>query len=159
MAIMVMGWTATTAQHEGEKPRFPDKEKVERYEAMKVAHITSELDLSAEEAQKFWPVYNEWNAKRKELRKDYRPETKVEDMTEKEAEAYLDKIVENRRKMAAIEDGMLADLKGVLSADKVVKLLHAEKNFHKTMVRKIRDKHGREGRDRPRGERFSPEKK
>ena len=33
----------------------PNKEKVK---ALKVAHITEQLDLTAKEAQAFWPVYN-----------------------------------------------------------------------------------------------------
>ncbi|WAC02058.1 hypothetical protein N7U66_20040 [Lacinutrix neustonica] len=32
-----------------------DKEKVK---VLKIAHITEQLDLTAQEAQAFWPVYN-----------------------------------------------------------------------------------------------------
>lgn len=32
--------------------------RAEKLEALKVAFITKELNLSSEEAQKFWPVYN-----------------------------------------------------------------------------------------------------
>ena len=34
----------------------------ERIKALKVAYITKELNLSATEAEKFWPVYNEYFA-------------------------------------------------------------------------------------------------
>ena len=31
-----------------------------RLEALKIAYITKRLDLSPEEAQKFWPIYNQY---------------------------------------------------------------------------------------------------
>lgn len=39
----------------GEKPEY-DKEKLE---SAKVAFITQRLDLSPEQAEKFWPAYNQ----------------------------------------------------------------------------------------------------
>jgi hypothetical protein len=36
----------------------PPNRRAERIEALKVAFITQNLKLTAEEAQKFWPVYN-----------------------------------------------------------------------------------------------------
>ena len=35
----------------------------ERIKAYKTAYITQELDLSSKEAEKFWPVYNEYDKK------------------------------------------------------------------------------------------------
>lgn len=34
--------------------------RIEKIEALKVAYITQSLSLTAEEAQKFWPVYNSY---------------------------------------------------------------------------------------------------
>ena len=31
-----------------------------RLEALKIAYITKKMDLSPEEAQKFWPIYNQY---------------------------------------------------------------------------------------------------
>ena len=31
--------------------------------ALKTAHITDQLDLTSAEAEKFWPIYNEFDAK------------------------------------------------------------------------------------------------
>lgn len=39
-----------------------------KIEAIKVAYITKQLNLSAEEAQKFWPVHNAYMAELKEAR-------------------------------------------------------------------------------------------
>ena len=41
----------------------PEKKK-EDIKAMKIGFITNELNLTPDEAQKFWPVYNEFQKKR-----------------------------------------------------------------------------------------------
>lgn len=43
-----------------------------RTEAIKIAFITKELNLSPEEAQKFWPVYNDYIAELRKARQSYR---------------------------------------------------------------------------------------
>ncbi len=41
-----------------------------RLEALKIAYITKRLDLSPEEAQKFWPIYNQYAEELKRARQD-----------------------------------------------------------------------------------------
>ena len=41
-----------------------------RLEALKIAYITKRLDLSPEEAQKFWPIYNQYSEELKKARQD-----------------------------------------------------------------------------------------
>ncbi|HEY2649829.1 MAG TPA: hypothetical protein VGI38_11585 [Puia sp.] len=41
-----------------------------RLEALKIAYITKRLDLSPEEAQKFWPIYNQYAEELKRSRQD-----------------------------------------------------------------------------------------
>ncbi len=41
-----------------------------RIEALKIAYITKRLDLSPEEAQKFWPIYNLYAEDLKKARQD-----------------------------------------------------------------------------------------
>ena len=41
-----------------------------RLEALKIAYITKRLDLSPEEAQKFWPIYNQYAEELKIARQD-----------------------------------------------------------------------------------------
>jgi hypothetical protein len=41
-----------------------------RLEALKIGYLTKKLDLSPEEAQKFWPVYNLYSAEMKQTRRN-----------------------------------------------------------------------------------------
>jgi hypothetical protein len=44
--------------------------KLEPLEPLKIAYITKRLDLSPEEAQKFWPIYNQYSEELKGARRD-----------------------------------------------------------------------------------------
>lgn len=54
-----------------------------RIEALKIAYLTNKLKLSPEEAQKFWPIYNQYNDDVRKLRTEQRlqklPELTVEE--------------------------------------------------------------------------------
>ena len=72
------------------------KEKREKVKALKVAYITEQLELTTEEAQKFWPLYNAFDDKQAELRHEkmraildrFRPGS-VDKLSEKEASALF----------------------------------------------------------------------
>ena len=68
-----------TAQNGDRKAQMKDKLK-----AQKVAFITTELELTEAESQKFWPVFNSYRDEIDELRAtvDRKPN---KDMTDKEA--------------------------------------------------------------------------
>ena len=46
------------------------KEKKEQIKSLKVAFITNELNLTPDEAAKFWPIFNAFDAKQTELRQE-----------------------------------------------------------------------------------------
>ena len=48
----------------------PSEKKLADIEALKVAFISKELDLTPDEAQKFWPVYNQYSKELKATRVD-----------------------------------------------------------------------------------------
>ena len=72
------------------------KEKREKVKALKVAYITEQLELTTDEAQKFWPIYNAFDDKQGELRHEkmraildrFKPGN-VEKLSEKDASNSL----------------------------------------------------------------------
>lgn len=63
-AFVLMMLTAVPAGAQGKKNGKNPEEWREKMKAEKVAYITSKVNLSVEEAQKFWPVYNEVSERR-----------------------------------------------------------------------------------------------
>lgn len=100
------------------KPAQPDREKIaQTIEALKTAYITKELSLSAEEAQKFWPVYNGYATEIKKARLDL----KDDDIGfgEKRIE-IMKRYKENFKKVLANDD-------------RVKRCFRAEPEFHKVL--------------------------
>ena len=82
----------------------PNKEKdklKERIKAQKVAFITERLDLSSKEAQQFWPIYNAFEDKIDDMRKndlkEVRQAMRRGNLSESEAQQDLRSIHESRR--------------------------------------------------------------
>ena len=77
--IMVLFMGSLLAQPPHKQRRDHQKHDGSRIESMKVAYITNKLDLTPEEARKFWPVYNSWQNKKEELWKDFKNTMPQED--------------------------------------------------------------------------------
>ena len=49
----------------------PQPEKGQQLESLKIAFISKQLDLNPDEAQKFWPVFNQYSKELRQLRQQY----------------------------------------------------------------------------------------
>ncbi len=112
-------------------------------EAQRIAFITKELNLTPDEAKVFWPVYNEYDAKRHDLKKSFKEsgdfhEKNIDKLTEKEANQILDNQIIEAQKFLDLRKEYHAKFKAVLPAVKVLKLYDAEREFQKILIDKIR---------------------
>lgn len=99
-------------------PENIDKAKIaQTIDALKIAYITKELNLSTDEAQKFWPLYNGLSSEIKKARLDF-----VQDDI-----AFQEKKVVIMKKYRE-------DFKKLLNnEDRVKKCFRAEPEFHKLL--------------------------
>jgi hypothetical protein len=116
----------------------------EKIEALKVAFITEQLDLTPKEAQVFWPIYNAHNKamfalkkQERQIRKKIQKEA-VNTLSEKEALTLIHKIETLRTEELALEKKLNQDLQERLSALKILKLKIAEHQFRKRLLRRIK---------------------
>ena len=123
------------------------KEKREKIKALKVAFITEQLDLTTDEAQKFWPIYNANEEKQFELRhKKMRSIINkfenggLEKLSDKEATALIDQIETIEDELHASKKAYIKELKTVISAKKIIKLKKAEDEFNKKLLKQFRGK-------------------
>lgn len=115
-------------------------------EAQRIAFITHKLNLTPEEAKAFWPVYNEYDAKRHELKKSFKngddfDKQDIDKLTETEASQILDNQIIQAQKFLDLRKEYHAKFKSVMPAVKVLKLYDAEREFQKVLMDKIRQ-HG-----------------
>ena len=127
-----------------EKGKKPNKEKIK---AMKVGYITEKLDLTSDEAQQFWPIYNEFDAKmdgiHKSIRKTRKPSKSLDEMTDGEVEKMINAHDDLRQKELDTHKEYHLKFKAVLPIKKVAKLYKADQGFKRDLLKKIKN-HRRE---------------
>ncbi len=116
----------------------------EKIEAQRVAFITQEVNLTPDEAKVFWPIYNEYNSKRHELKNAFKGvdnlgKEKIDALTEKEASQILDNQIIEAQKFLDLRKEYHAKFRSVLPDSKVLKLYDAEREFQKVLIDKIRE--------------------
>lgn len=123
------------------------KEKKEQIKALKVAFLTTELDLTAKEAEKFWPIYNTFDDKQFELRhlkmqacKNRMSELALDQMSEKEASLLLAQMESTDEELFLLRKNYIRSLKKVLPAVKIIKLRVSEENFNRKLLHQYRDR-------------------
>tara|TARA_B100000809_G_scaffold146995_1_gene144522 strand:+ start:10666 stop:11169 length:504 start_codon:yes stop_codon:yes gene_type:complete len=130
----------------GQKPKADKKAHKEKIQAMKIGYITEKLDLSSKEAEAFWPIYNEFDAKmdeaRKFMRKTHKKEESIDDMTNAEVERMIEDINNMRQKELDILKEYNIKFKAILPIKKVAKLHKAEHGFKRELLKKLRVKKG-----------------
>lgn len=123
------------------------KERKEKVKALKVAFITEKLDLTTEEAQKFWPIYNVFDDNQSELRHEkmrailnrFRP-GKVDKLSEKEALSLLVQMEKIEEDLFNLRKKFIKDLQNVISAKKIIKLKKAEEDFNRELLKQMKEK-------------------
>ena len=120
--------------------------KFERIKSLRIAFISEKLQLTVDEAQKFWPIFNAFDAQQMDLRLQKRmtafrlkPENS-QTLSEKELSKILidsenleDNLQENRKKF-------VKNLQGVLPTQKILMLKQIEEDFKRNLLRQIRNR-------------------
>lgn len=130
-------------------PRQRFHEQARELESKRIAFITNELSLTPEEAQVFWPIYNEYNQYRNEMmirHRTARTDTKeLEKMSESELIKLADADINNMEEMIALRRRYHEKFMRVLPVKKVILLYDAERKFNRQLFRE-----GRSGQQRRR---------
>ena len=133
---------AATAQ-EDDMPQIPE-ERLQEIKAQRTAFLTQRLDLSPAEAEKFWPVFNQYDKEqevvRKELRDMHRGMRKDTEVSEAEAAAAIDKELAARQKELDIRKKYAAEFKRTIGAVKTMRLGKAERDFNRELLKRLRDR-------------------
>ena len=118
--------------------------RMEKIKAQKVAYITKELDLTVEEAQVFWPVYNALSKKLDEIRAGkaelYSSEIRGRiNIPEEESLVLVDKYLDFEVAEIDLKKEYHLKFKKVLPAHKILRLYIAENKFKLFLLNKLKD--------------------
>ncbi len=142
--VLLIVSTAVFAQGPKKGGQGPNHEKIK---ALKTAHITSQLDLTSAEAEKFWPIYNDFDSKLMELRKNMRSENmgklhkgNIDNLTDEEANMMIDKMLQMKTTELEYRKKLTQDLRGVIPPTKIIKLQRAEESFKRMLLDRLKQK-------------------
>lgn len=99
-----------------------DNNKAERIQALKIAFITQKLQLTGDEAQKFWPIYNQYEVDLKHL-----------NIQNKSGD-----VIDNEEKVLNLRKRYRSEFVRVLGQPKMNRLFMAEREFRGALIRKLR---------------------
>ncbi len=120
----------------------PNKDKIK---SLKVAFITEHLELTSKEAEAFWPIYNQYDNKRDELREKEHKEIRgrmreTDTFSEKDAEVLLKTYLALEEEEEELDREFLLKLVKVISAKKTLLLLRSEEDFKRQLIRQYRNR-------------------
>ncbi len=135
--LLCLATVGAAAQPQKEKrgPRF----NPEKYHQMLVCQITQEAQLSEQEAQDFFKLYDEMKDKQRKLQKEINQQ-KFRDrktLSDKEAQQRILKMLELEEEMADIKEDYYKKMLKKLPASKMHSAILAEDAFHRQMLRKF----------------------
>ena len=157
MAAMSLCALAQTEGPQGPKgPKGPGNMN-EKFQAEKVAFLTQKMDLTVEEAQVFWPVYNEYSKASEQAHKEMMAAVgkvhKCAELTDAETAAAIDELLAAQKKENDLMAQYTEQFKKVLPIKKVAAFFAAEDAFRKHLFRQFKGGDGPKGPQMPKGQR------
>ncbi len=119
--------------------RAQDKQRIK---TIKIAFLTERLSLSSEEAEVFWPLYNEYEAEKQRLRQKEKEEIHFKlreqmDFSEKEAKNLLDLYIALEEEQEELDKAFIQQMSKTLSARKTLMLFKAEADFKRQLLQRF----------------------
>ena len=126
-------------------PLFSQADRADRIEAEKIAFFTKRLDLSPEEARKFWPVYNDFTSRKEKVIQERNGLIRYlnqnsHNLSDKELEESGDKLISFILEEAELTGIYHEKFKEVLPPAKVVRIYSTEVQFRTMLLNQLRQK-------------------
>jgi hypothetical protein len=114
----------------------------DKYESAKVAFITNRLDLTSEQAEKFWPIFRKYNTERKSIMMEISGITKEssEPLSDPKAKELLEKRFVLHQKLLNREKEFYLEIGKVISIQQALQLSEINKEFARLLYRKNQGK-------------------
>ena len=135
IATMLACFGISAQAHKGCGKDWKDKMNSE-----KIAFLTAEMDITPEEAQVFWPVYNqvekEKDAAFEDVIKTYKALSAAVEQNA-DISKCLDAYLKAQEKMRETDNNAAEKFKAILPVEKVAKLYLGEEKFRRQHIRNL----------------------
>ena len=139
--ILLFSIGISQAQYKGHHK----KEYNKKIKAYRISYFTEELDLTVEEAERFWPLYRQFDYRKDSLQRSYYHRHKMlsdslSEITDKQALQMLKQRQEKEALLLQQKMKKIEAFTKIIGPKKTLKLLHLEHRFRQRLIEKIRKK-------------------
>jgi len=137
LLVFALFSVAFSAQAQGQKYG----KRHEKIDAARTAYLTDKMNLNQEQSQKFWPLYNEYDAKRKALRQQSRPFKGENLATQSEAQLkeQMNQMFDTRQQELNLDKEYAEKFQKVISVRQLAAMYKGEREFMKVLLQKLNE--------------------
>nr|WP_295929936.1 hypothetical protein [uncultured Dyadobacter sp.] len=138
-ALLLLTFGAITTAHAQRR----SEEEIKKIQDARVAIITNRLNLTPEQSTGFWPVYNEYSQKRREIHRAQRKiinDKKAEGQNDEQVLSNLKEVQELKQKELDLEKEYQNKFLKVITASQVIELYKAERTFNDMLIQRLKQK-------------------
>ena len=120
-----------------------DRDARQKIESARIALITERLGLTPEQAEKFWPIYNEYNNHRRELvqeLQDARRNVDMKNLSEEQGQALVKLGMDIRERQLMLEKNYAQRLNQVITTQQILSLRKAEEDFRRMIIQRLEER-------------------
>lgn len=122
------------------QPGQPGGRRLNQLDNAKIAFITSRLTLSQDQAQRFWPVYNEFSSKRRDFNRAarlLRRDASNQGLSDAQLRDNFNQDFALRQQQLNLEKEYFERLQKVLTLRQVAQLYQADRDFTKEVLKRV----------------------
>lgn len=111
----------------------------DKIEAMRIGFITQRLALTPEESQQFWPIYNQYADRLKQIRLEARSPRPLITLNDEETEKFIMSNFDKDIKEIELKKEYFIKYKKILNVRRVALLQTAERDFVEQVLKKWKE--------------------
>lgn len=144
-ALCVAALAGTPAAAQGRLGQRSGGGRLSQLENARIAFITARLTLTQEQAVRFWPLYNEFLTKRRDLNRSarlLRRDANTASLTDAQLRDDFTQDFAIRQQQLNLEKDYFERMQKVLSLRQLAQLYQAERDFTKEVLRRVAGQNG-----------------
>ncbi len=139
LTFLVLLGLSLNAQRPGIPSRNnPQRPDLERVKAIRAAVLTEKMNLSTAEAEKFWPVYVEYEVEQKKIKEKFQPNRDILTLDDAAVEKHLFGMLDMEEELVKLKKRFYLNFSKIIGSRKVAILAKSDREFNFNMIERLR---------------------
>lgn len=128
-----------SAQRPNPSRNYQERPNTERVKAVRVALLTEKMSLSTVEAEKFWPVYNDYEKEQKMIREKFQPNKNIMVLDDAGVEKHLMGLLDMEEELLKMKKKYFQQFSKIIGYRKVAILAKSDREFYLAMIERLKN--------------------